>query len=260
EYLFTGFPARGVVFPAGAQRIDSDLALNSVRLGLSYKFEPASFDPAKPETLLPSAPDGDLFAFHGQTTYLHQYAPPYRSPYLGTNSLIPNQGRETWDVTFYAGLRLWRGAEAWINPEIDQGFGLSSTVGLAGFSSGEAYKVGASVPYTRIPRMFLRQTIDLGGKSETVEAGANTFAGKQTETRLVFTVGKFSVGDVFDTNKYAHDPRSDFFNWTLADTGTFDYAADAWAYTYGASAEWYQGNWTVRAGLFDLSVAPNTSE
>src|SRR5262249_30612318 len=49
-------------------------------------------------------------------------------------------------------------------------------------------------------------------------------------------------------------------NWTLADTGTFDYAADAWAYTYGASAEWYQGNWTVRAGLFDLSVAPNTSE
>ena len=29
-----------------------------------------------------------------------------------------------------------------MNPEIDQGFGLSNTLGLAGFSSGEAYKVG----------------------------------------------------------------------------------------------------------------------
>ncbi len=52
-------------------------------------------------------------------------------------------------------------------------------------------------------------------------------------------------------------PRGDFLNWTLLDTGTFDYAADAWAYTVGAAAEWYQGAWTFRAGLFDLSIAPN---
>lgn len=38
----------------------------------------------------------------------------------------------------------------------------------------------------------------------------------------MLTVGKFSVGDIFDTNKYAHDPRSDFMNWTIIDTGTFD--------------------------------------
>jgi high affinity Mn2+ porin len=49
-------------------------------------------------------------------------------------------------------------------------------------------------------------------------------------------------------------------NWSLIDTGTFDYAADAWAYAYGAAAEWYQGNWTLRGGLFDLSVAPNSTE
>ena len=49
--------------------------------------------------------------------------------------------RQTWDATFYVGWRLWRGAELWINPEIDQGFGLSGTLGLAGFASGEAYKL-----------------------------------------------------------------------------------------------------------------------
>src|ERR1700730_3830175 len=64
------------------------------------------------------------------------------------------RGRETWDLTVYAGIRLWEGAELWVNPEIDQGFGLSSTLGIAGFPSGEAYKVGFSVPYARLPRMF----------------------------------------------------------------------------------------------------------
>ena len=156
------------------------------------------------------------------------------------------------------GWRLWSGAELWIDPEIDQGFGLSTTLGVAGFTSGEAYKVGASVPYARLPRMFVRQTIDLGGETQKVDAGINQFSGSQTADRLVITVGKFGVTDVFDTNKYAHDPRGDFMNWAIVDTGTFDYAADAWGYTYGAAAEWYRGDWTVRGGIFDLSIAPNT--
>ena len=55
-------------------------------------------------------------------------------------------------------------------------------------------------------------------------------------------------------------PRSDFLNWALIDTGSFDYASDAWGFTYGAAAEWYQGRWTLRAGLFDLSIVPNSTE
>jgi len=74
----------------------------------------------------------------------------------------------------------------------------------------------------------------------------------------VLTIGKLSVADIFDTNKYAHDPRNDFLNWSVIDAGTFDYAADAWGATYGAAAEWYQGRYAVRAGLFDLSQVPNS--
>ena len=29
---------------------------------------------------------------------------------------------------------------------------------------------------------------------------------------------------------------------------------------YGAATEWYQGNWTLRGGLFDLSIVPNSTE
>src|SRR5579862_4351527 len=259
EYLFTDYGNRSVTFPAGAQRFNSDLTLNELRLALNYRFNgDASQSAAK--DIQPPALQTDNFVVHGQTTFLEQYDPPFHAPYSGPNSLSPNQGRETFDATAFLGWRLWDGAEFWINPEIDQGFGLSGTLGVAGFTSGEAYKIGASVPYVRIQRAFIRQTINLGGDTAKVAAGANQFSGSQTANRLVLTVGRFSVADVFDTNKYAHDPRGDFMNWAIIDTGTFDYAADPWGYTYGAVAEWYQGDWTLRGGLFDLSIIPNNIE
>ncbi len=199
------------------------------------------------------------FAFHIQATSVSQYHPAFTSPYRGAQSLDPGStGRTTNDVTAYIGLRPWAGAEVWINPEIDQGFGLSDTVGVAGFPSGEAYKVGEQTPYLKLPRAFLRQTVDLGGGSQPADADLNALGGPRAANRIVITVGKFSVVDVFDTNRYAHDPRGDFLDWALIDTGTFDYAADAWGFTYGAAAEWYQGPWTLRAGLFDLSKVPNS--
>src|SRR5580692_8633696 len=256
EYLFIDYGNRSVTFPAGAQRFSSDLALSELRFGLNYRLngDPSTGSAA---IALPT-PEFDNFAIHGQTTILSQYVFPFRNPYSGQNSLDPNQGRETWHATAYLGMRLWQGAELWVNPEIDQGFGLSSTLGVAGFPSGEAYKVGASVPYLRMQRMFVRQTIDLGGDTQKVDGSASQFSGSQTANRLVLTVGKFAVTDIFDTNKYAHDPRGDFMNWALIDTGTFDYAADAWAYTYGTAVEWYQGQWAVRGGVFDLSTQPNS--
>jgi high affinity Mn2+ porin len=259
EYLFIDYANRSVTFPAGAQRFDSDLALNELRFGLNYKL---NGDAAKSSgnAADPPALETDNFAIHGQTTFLEQYVFPFRNPYSGPNSLDPNQGRETFDATAFLGMRLWKGAEVWVDPEIDQGFGLSTTLGVAGFTSGEAFKIGASVPYARIPRAFIRQTIDLGGDTQKVAAAANQLGASQTANRLAITIGKFGVTDIFDNNKYAHDPRNDFMNWSIIDTGTFDYAADAWGFTYGAAVEWYQGDWTVRGGIFDEPIVPNSAD
>jgi high affinity Mn2+ porin len=200
----------------------------------------------------------EQFAIHGQFTYVEQETDSFRAPYAGPNSLSPAEGRETTDLTLYAGARLWPGAEIWINPEIDQGFGLDNTLGAAGFPSGEAYKIGKNQPYPRLQRLFMRETLDLKGDREAVAADINQLAGDRSTNRWVFTVGKFSVIDIFDANQYAHDPRNDFLNWAAVDAGSFDYAADAWGYTAGAAAEWYQGLWTMRAGVFDLSNVPNS--
>jgi high affinity Mn2+ porin len=259
EFLTSEFGNRQKSFPSAAQAYTSDLSMQSLRLGVNYQL---GADLSKSDAFTKGVPplDTDNFSIHGQTTFVSQYALPFRAPYSGQNSLAPNAGRETWDVDLYLGFRPWKGAEIWIDPEIDQGFGLSGTFGVAGFPSAEAYKVGSSYPYARIPRAFLRQTIDLGGDAQKVDAGINQFAGTQTADRIVITVGKFSVVDIFDKNKYANDPRGDFLNWTLVNTGTFDYAADAWAFTYGSAIEWYAGPWTLRGGVFDGPVVPNSSD
>jgi len=254
EYLFTDYGISGVTFLGGAQRIDSDFSLQELRAGLNYQF---GNDPPAAVATAPATPDVDRINFHGQTTVVEQAYPAFRSPFAGTNSLPGGgEGRETWDATLYAGVRLWQGAELWVNPEIDQGFGLADSLGVAGFPSAEAYKLGEAYPYARVQRDFVRQTIDLGGETEKVDADINQFAGTQTANRLVLTVGRFGVIDIFDTNKYANNPKTDFLNWSVINAGTFDYAADAWAYTYGAAAEWYQGRWTLRGGIFDLSATP----
>ena len=132
EYLRSEFGAQSISFPAGAQKFEGDYVSHSARLGLNYQLgAPGEKHVALVNGI--SALETENFSFHGQTTFVGQYAAPFRAPYRGANSLATNSARETFDITFYAGMRLWEGAELWINPEIDQGFGLSNTLGVAGF-------------------------------------------------------------------------------------------------------------------------------
>ena len=258
EYLYKDYGKSDAVFPEQGQRFNSDLSLSEVRVGLNYRFnddnqEGSTKDPKVPYSFLNS----DDVSFHGQFTATVQGYPSFSSAFYGPNSLFSGgQGREVMDLTLYAGFRLWKGAELWIDPELDQGHGIGDTHGIAAYPNGESYKLGFDYPYARLQRYFVRQTFDLGGESQKVEADTNVFEGTTTADRVVLTVGKFAIVDIFDTNKYANNPKTDFMNWALINAGTFDYAGDAWGFTYGAAAEWYTGRWTLRGGVFDLSATP----
>lgn len=243
-----------LVQPAGRRLARVGLSLAALAVALATSSTAMADDSA-------AIPPPQDFAVHGQVTVIDQGNLAFSSPYAGTNSLPAKaEGRETADVSLDVGLRVWRGAEFWFEPEFDQGFGLHNTTGVAGFPNGEGAKVGRDIFYLRVPRLFLRQTIDLSGDVSKVDPDLNQLGGAQRANRLVLTIGKFAVTDVFDTNTYAHDPKHDFLNWAAIDAGSFDYAADAWGYTVGASAEWYHGPWTLRAGVFDLSKIPNAEK
>ena len=212
--------------------------------------------PGAERTALPEPANWNV---HGQTTVIMQGYPRMRSPYEGTNSLPGGgQGRQTWTADAFLGWRLWQGGEFYFNPELAQGFGLNSTLGLAGFPNGEAQKGGAPFPKFRPQRYVFRQTFGLGGEQEEVADGPFQLAGKRDIDRVTVTVGRFAVGDYFDGNSYAKDPRVDFMNWAMWSSAAYDFPADLPGFTRGAVVELNRKDWALRAGLFQVPNAPNS--
>ena len=203
-----------------------------------------------------AAAGGGWWSLHGQSTLIAQGMVEAHLPSAGPDAPKRGDLRETWDATAFIGAAPWRGAEFWANLEVDQGFGLGDALGAAGDSNGDSYSVGRANPYLRLQRLYFRQTVGLGGDNVPVASGPNQMAGYQRANRIVLTIGKFGASDVFDTNRYAHDPRGDFLNWAVIESGAFDFGADPWGYSYGGTVEAYAGQWTLRGGAFNLSKEP----
>ncbi len=196
--------------------------------------------------------------WHVQNTDIAQATPGFSARYSGPNSLDKKgEIRETMSFDLYAGARLWSGAEAHIDGLVWQGFGLSNSVGVDGFPNGEAFRLGTRRPDAIIARLFIRQTINLGGEQETVDDDALDLAGKRDVSRLTLTLGKISAKDIFDNNAYANDPRTQFMNWSLMANEAWDYPADSLGYETGFVAELNQSDWAVRAGFFQMPKVSN---
>jgi high affinity Mn2+ porin len=138
-----------------------------------------------------------------------------------------------------------------------QGYGLSSTLGVAGFPNGEAYRVGKTYPDVYICRAFIRETIGFGGEKEAADDAPSELRGTQDVRRLTFTVGHLSATDIFDNNAYAKDSRSQFMNWTLITNSAWDYPADSLGFTNGAAVELNSRTWAGRLGIFQVSEVAN---
>lgn len=196
--------------------------------------------------------------WHAQNTDIVQGDPGFPAKYSGPNSLDSNgEVKETVSVDLYSGVRLWRGAEAHVDGLVWQGFGLSKTLGVEGFPNGEAFRLGTKVPNVTIARLFIRQTIGLGGEQESVEDDQLHLGGKQDVSRLTLTLGKMSAKDIFDNNAYANDPRTQFMNWGLMANEAWDYPADSLGYETGFAAELNQPHWAVRYGFFQMPEVSN---
>ncbi|MDB5574304.1 MAG: cell envelope biosis protein OmpA [Tardiphaga sp.] len=231
--------------------------LHALKAGLNYRLWDTPFGASyQPRAVLP---DNSDWSIHGQFTFLPQAYPSFRSPYEGPYSLPGGgQARETFTTSAFLGWKLWRGAEIWFNPELAQGFGLNATLGLASFPNGEAQKGGAPFPRFRAQRYFIRQTFGLGGEQEELTDAAFQFSGKRDIDRVTVTVGRFAIGDIFDGNAYAKDPRADFMNWAMWSSAAYDFPADLPGFTRGGAVELNRKDWALRAGLFQVPAAPNS--
>jgi high affinity Mn2+ porin len=256
EYLYNQYIGGDAQFPSGTH-YHSTFDFQELRVGLNRKLGAA--DSIEGDAKIGT--ESDRWELHAQTTYIQQGYPSYRALYSGPNSLsAAAQTRETWTMSAYAGVRVWDGGAVYYNPELLQGFGLSDTIGLAGFSNGEAQKSHFPIPRYSTSRLFLRQTFGFGGEQETLESAQNQLGEKVDVSRLTLQVGRFAVSDVFDNNSYAKDTRKDFMNWAMWAPGAFDYSADKIGLSWGATAELNQENWALRAGYFLMDKESNSSD
>jgi high affinity Mn2+ porin len=204
-----------------------------------------------PENQDGNAPPEEQWSVHAQATYISQQKPAFNALYTGPESLTPGRAHSySFTSTLFLGSRLWSGAEGYANLEGVQGLPISNLTGLGGLTNGELQKTtGTSLKWYRA-RLFVRQVIGFGDASEAVEADKNQLGTTYDKRRLVITAGNLSIMDIFDDNRYAHDPRTDFMNWSLTTSGAYDFAADSRGYSWGAAVEWIDDGWAMRAGRF----------
>jgi high affinity Mn2+ porin len=136
---------------------------------------------------------------------------------------------------------------------------LSGTLGLAGFSNGEAQKAGFPYPHYNTSRLFFRQTFGLGGEQETLESDETHFAGKVDVSRVTVTVGRIFLPDFIDNNAYSDEPRTTFLNWSNWAAGAFDFPADQLGYSWGALVELNQKDWAIRWGYLLMDATSNSN-
>src|ERR1700682_977436 len=187
------------------------------------------------------------WAIDFQATSIGQYHSRFRSPYEGTFSLVGHPEAEaSLTSTLFFGLRLGSGTQFYFAPRRAGGRGFSNTNGIANFPNGEMPRVSTATPKPYIARLYVTHDFGFGDERETVSAGETQLAGTRPMTRYSVTVGRFTVTDFFDNNRYTHDPRTQFMGWAIMYNGAWDYPADTRGYTWGWVHEFHTRNWSFR--------------
>ena len=186
------------------------------------------------------------WSYHFQFTGISQSHFKFNAAYSGKNSLADTADFGAFSVssTLFFGRKLWKNAAFYFDPEVSGGEGLSYALGVAGALNGETYRIGATAPSIFVARGYLQQYIALGKTDyATVDDDNNQVAGKIPANRIAISAGKFAASDFFDNNTYSHDPRAQFFNWSLWANGAWDYPANTRGYTMGVVVELIEEKW-----------------
>ena len=203
------------------------------------------------------------FSLHGQATWIAQQKAPFAATYSGERSLSPHREKSySWTSTLFVGVGVGPSTEVFVNPELVQGAALLGLMGLGGLTNAELQKTAGSTPQAYWARAFVRHMVNVDAEpadEEEIPSAINQLARRQSRQRWVMTWGRLAVTDVFDTNRWAHDGRTQLLNWSFLTHGAFDFAADARGYSTGLVIERYMGPWTWRWGRFLVPQESNGS-
>lgn len=225
--------------------------------GVSFGQQSTEKSPAEENNAPAAEEESERWNLSYQATSIGQYHGRFRSPYEGVNSLHSNPERDvSLTTTLFLGVRLEKNTQLYFNPEISGGRGFSGVTGIANFSNGEMPRVSTATPKPYIARLYVTHDFGFGAERESFTSDENQLAGQRPMKRYSVTVGRFTVTDFFDNNRYTHDPRKQFMGWGIMYNGAWDYPADTRGYTWGWVHEFHARQWSLRyAGVAEPTVA-----
>ncbi len=199
-----------------------------------------------PESMLPHFKD-TRFWFSGQMNFIFQTHPDFHAAYSGQNSLSPHYEKATSRVlTLYTGARLNNSTEILVDIEEAGGAALSTGHGLAGNTDLDIVRnpLLSKAPY--LARGMIHKVFALSKDKIENQRSYLSLFDELPRRRLEIRFGKLSLPDFFDQNAVGSDTHFQFTNWTLDNSGTWDYAADTRGYTVGFVADYEDRNWGFR--------------
>ena len=222
-------------------------SFNSIALLLLFGVACHAQDAPTPSSPDSPPPESERWNLFYQATSIGQYHGTFPSPYSGPLSLKDYPERVvSLTTTIFLGLRLAQNTLLYFNPEIAGGKGFSGVDGVANAPNGELPRVASATPKPYLARLYVTQDFAFGDEKEVVESDANQLGGTRPMTRYSVTLGRFTVTDFFDNNRYSHDPRTQFMGWGVMYNGAWDYPADTRGYTWGWVHEFHARHWSAR--------------
>src|SRR6266852_5999862 len=192
-------------------------------------------------------PETDRLWISGQANFISQWHPAFHSPYQGPNSLPPQAQDATSRVlTLFTALRLSSTSELICDVQESGGHGIGEALGLAGVTNLDVVRntTLSRAPY--VARLMVHQIIPLSGEKETSERTPFSLFRELPQRRIEIRFGKLGIVDFFDVNSYGSDTNFQFMNWTVDNSGAYDYAADTRGFTYAAIIEYHDRHWAAR--------------
>jgi high affinity Mn2+ porin len=194
----------------------------------------------------------------GQMNVVTQAQPGFHSPYQGDNSLRPDDHRATSLVaTVYAAYELTPYTAVMIAGEMAAGGGLSTALGVAGFTNLDVVRNPSLGPTPYVGRALIDQVIPLSDERVVAERLPFDVLRRLPSRRIEIRAGKLSTVDMFDTNDVATDSHRQLLNWAIDNNGAYDYAADTRGYTLGAIVEYAEPLWAIRFGDMLMPTVAN---
>jgi high affinity Mn2+ porin len=231
--------------PAYAQQPDTPLPNGGIP---AASVDEAGSAPANtdPEAMFPHFKD-TRFWLSGQVNFIFQTHPDFHALYSGQNSLSPHYEKATSRVmTLYTGVRLNNSTEFLVDIEEAGGAALSTGLGVAGNTDLDIVRnpLLGKAPY--VARGMVHKVFALSKDKIENQRSYLSLFDELPRRRLEIRFGKFSLPDFFDVNSVGSDTHFQFTNWSVDNTGSWDYAADTRGYTVGVVVDYEDRNWSFR--------------